>query len=152
MTDKKLSRSMEILEVVIQMITFYSAFMAVYFGALQKPVSQLWKSLIIFVFVAAAYYSRRKIKLFKPFIVLHIAIIAAAFFMGTTDAERFSYFLIAALIAGYSIRLKTIALQKNDLSNTPYPMMPTDWIWRNSLKSKKIWWQANRFRCRFVHL
>ena len=30
MTDKKLSRSMEILEVVIQMITFYSAFMAVY--------------------------------------------------------------------------------------------------------------------------
>ena len=45
MTDKKLSRSMEILEVVIQMITFYSAFMAVYFGALQKPVSQLWKSL-----------------------------------------------------------------------------------------------------------
>ena len=38
MTDKKLSRSMEILEVVIQMITFYSAFMAVYFGALQKPV------------------------------------------------------------------------------------------------------------------
>ena len=26
MTDKKLSRSMEILEVVIQMITFYSAF------------------------------------------------------------------------------------------------------------------------------
>ena len=52
MTDKKLSRSMEILEVVIQMITFYSAFMAVYFGALQKPVSQLWKSLIIFVFVA----------------------------------------------------------------------------------------------------
>ena len=34
MTDKKLSRSMEILEVVIQMITFYSAFMAVYFGAL----------------------------------------------------------------------------------------------------------------------
>lgn len=33
MTDKKLSRSMEILEVVIQMITFYSAFMAVYFGA-----------------------------------------------------------------------------------------------------------------------
>lgn len=54
MTDKKLSRSMEILEVVIQMITFYSAFMAVYFGALQKPVSQLWKSLIIFVFVAAA--------------------------------------------------------------------------------------------------
>ena len=84
MTDKKLSRSMEILEVVIQMITFYSAFMAVYFGALQKPVSQLWKSLIIFVFVAAAYYSRRKIKLFKPFIVLHIAIIAAAFFMGTT--------------------------------------------------------------------
>lgn len=60
MTDKKLSRSMEILEVVIQMITFYSAFMAVYFGALQKPVSQLWKSLIIFVFVAAAYYSRRK--------------------------------------------------------------------------------------------
>ena len=119
MTDKKLSRSMEILEVVIQMITFYSAFMAVYFGALQKPVSQLWKSLIIFVFVAAAYYSRRKIKLFKPFIVLHIAIIAAAFFMGTTDAERFSYFLIAALIAGYSIRLKTITLQKNDLSNTP---------------------------------
>ena len=112
MTDKKLSRSMEILEVVIQMITFYSAFMAVYFGALQKPVSQLWKSLIIFVFVAAAYYSRRKIKLFKPFIVLHIAIIAAAFFMGTTDAERFSYFLIAALIAGYSIRLKTITLQK----------------------------------------
>lgn len=82
MTDKKLSRSMEILEVVIQMITFYSAFMAVYFGALQKPVSQLWKSLIIFVFVAAAYYSRRKIKLFKPFIVLHIAIIAAAFFYG----------------------------------------------------------------------
>lgn len=119
MTDKKLSRSMEILEVVIQMITFYSAFMAVYFGALQKPVSQLWESLIIFVFVAAAYYSRRKIKLFKPFIVLHIAIIAAAFFMGTTDAERFSYFLIAALIAGYSIRLKTITLQKNDLSNTP---------------------------------
>ena len=110
MTDKKLSRSMEILEVVIQMITFYSAFMAVYFGALQKPVSQLWKSLIIFVFVAAAYYSRRKIKLFKPFIVLHIAIIRR------------------------------------------YPMMPTDWIWRNSLKSKKIWWQANRFRCRFVHL
>ena len=144
MTDKKLSRSMEILEVVIQMITFYSAFMAVYFGALQKPVSQLWKSLIIFVFVAAAYYSRRKIKLFKPFIVLHIAIIAAAFFMGTTDAERFSYFLIAALIAGYSIRLKTITRR--------YPMMPTDWIWRNSLKSKKIWWQANRFRCRFVHL
>ena len=42
MTDKKLSRSMEILEVVIQMITFYSAFMSVYFGALQKPVSQLW--------------------------------------------------------------------------------------------------------------
>ena len=29
MTDKKLSRSMEILEVVIQMITFYSALMAV---------------------------------------------------------------------------------------------------------------------------
>lgn len=55
MTDKKLSRSMEILEVVIQMITFYSAFMAVYFGALQKPVSQLWKSLIIFAFVAAAW-------------------------------------------------------------------------------------------------
>lgn len=61
----------------------------------------------------------QKNKLFKPFIVLHIAIIAAAFFMGTTDAERFSYFLIAALIAGYSIRLKTITLQKNDLSNTP---------------------------------
>lgn len=100
MTDKKLSRSMEILEVVIQMITFYSAFMAVYFGALQKPVSQLWKSLIIFVLVAAAYYSRRKIKLFKPFIVLHIAIIAAAFFMGTTDAERFSYFFNCGIDCG----------------------------------------------------
>ena len=125
MTDKKLSRSMEILEVVIQMITFYSAFMAVYFGALQKPVSQLWKSLIIFVFVAAAYYSRRKIKLFKPFIVLHIAIIAAAFFMGTTDAERFSYFLIAALIAGYSIRLKTITLleiKKNLVASEQIPL------------------------------
>ena len=30
MTDKKLSRSMEILEVVIQMITFYSAFTVSY--------------------------------------------------------------------------------------------------------------------------
>ena len=38
MTDKKLSRSMEILEVVIQMITFYSACMGVYWGELQKPV------------------------------------------------------------------------------------------------------------------
>ena len=79
MTDKKLSRSMEILEVVIQMITFYSVFMAVYFGALQKPVSQLWKSLIIFVFVAAAYYSRRKIKLFKPFIVFILRLLRRHF-------------------------------------------------------------------------
>ena len=36
MTDKKLSRSMEILEVVIQMITFYSAFMAVLFRCIAK--------------------------------------------------------------------------------------------------------------------
>lgn len=119
MTDKKLSRSMEILEVVIQMITFYSAFMAVYFGALQKPVSQLWKSLIIFVFVAAAYYSRRKIKLFKPFIVLPYCDYCGGIFYGNNRCGAVSYFLIAALIAGYSIRLKTITLQKNDLSNTP---------------------------------
>lgn len=38
--------------------------------------------------------------------------------MGTTDAERFSYFLIAALIAGYSI-VKNNYTAKEDLSNTP---------------------------------
>lgn len=72
--------------------------------------------------------------------------------MGTTDAERFSYFLIAALIAGYSIRLKTITLQKNDLSNTPLSDDADGLDLAEQLEIKKIWWQANRFRCRFVHL
>lgn len=102
---------MEILEVVIQMITFYSAFMAVYFGALQKPVSQLWKSLIIFVFVAAAYYSRRKIKLFKPFIVLHIAIIAAAFLWEQPMRSGFHTFNCGT-DCGVFDSFKTITLQR----------------------------------------
>lgn len=119
MTDKKLSRLMQLLELLIQIVTFLSAFIAIYFGALQKPDLVFWKCSFIIVFVTAAYFGRKKIVHFGPFMTIHLFMIAVSFLIGTTDAERFSYLLISGLIAGYSIRLKTITLQKSDISNLP---------------------------------
>lgn len=119
MKDKKISHLMQILEIVIQCVTFLSAAAAIYFGALDKPDSDVWKGIIIIALVVIAYISRKKIHTFSVFMAVHILIIAFSFIAGTNEGEYFFYFIIFALIAGYSIRLKTITLQKADISGIP---------------------------------
>lgn len=119
MADKKISYFMKLLEVAIQSVTFLSAATAVYFGALGKPDSDFWKCIVIPVLVVLAYLSRMKIHRFGFFMAIHLCIVIAAFFMGTSDGERFFYFIICGLIAGYSIRLKLITVQRSDISGIP---------------------------------
>lgn len=119
MADKKISYFMKLLEVAIQAVTFLSAATAIYFGALGKPDSDFWKCIIIIVLVVLAYLSRMKIHRFGFFMAVHVFIMVSAFFMGANDGERFFYFIICGLIAGYSIRLKLITVQRSDVSGIP---------------------------------
>lgn len=136
MTDKRLSHSMKWLELLIQTVTFYSGFIAVYFG-LKNPYSLFWKSVIIAFFVFAAYFARQKIEQFKPFMLVHIGIFAASLFIGKSEAESCAYVLITVVLVAYSIRLKTVSLQKRDLSNTPISDYSDDMDIAEQLELKK---------------
>jgi hypothetical protein len=119
MKDKKVSFCLSVLEILIQGITFFSAGIAVFFCAMEKPDSEIWKIMLIWIPVIAAYFFRKYIHRFSIFMGAHILLLIAAVLLGETDTEQFFLFLLCGIIVIYSVRLKMLTVQKNDISNIP---------------------------------
>jgi hypothetical protein len=119
MKDKKVSLCLSVLEILIQGITFFSAGVAIFFCAMEKPDSEIWKIMLIWIPVIAAYFFRKYIHRFSIFIGAHVLLLIAAVLTGETDTEQFFLFLLCGIIVIYSVRLKMLTVQKNDISNIP---------------------------------
>ncbi len=110
---------LQCLEVSQQAAVFLAAAVAAYFGLLNKPDREIGMCLLIVVLVVFAYLCRHLIRRFWLFMASHVLMAAAAFYAGNTDSEVFVYVLVVGVLAGYSIRLKNIAVQQLDESNIP---------------------------------
>ncbi len=109
-----MTRRLQFYEIVLQSTVFLAISVIAFFGMGKITTSQAWVCLVMEFFVVMAYILRKRVEKFQVFVATQLSFPVIALFLGTTEDMRSAFFVVAALIAAYSIRVKLRAIKFQD--------------------------------------
>lgn len=115
--NKTLYVARSVIEVLSQCVVFMAFAAMIILGIVRKPDEYFMYVILVSVPVIATFFARKYIKSFFVFILIHIALIAAAIMAGTTEAESTAYFVSVLAVCFRSVSIRMANVRKTQYMN-----------------------------------
>ena len=116
---KKLTFTLSVLELCLQLTIFIALAVAAHMGLLKKGTDGIIPCIAVAVGVIIGFLARKFINRFSVFMIIHIALIAAGTLGGGSGAGIGMNLVVMILFSVYSINLKNKAVDRNSIDNMP---------------------------------
>ncbi len=103
MTEMRHNRQvMFVLECLLQFLVFFTLMVIVCFEPLGFAIADMWRCFMVMVPVVAAHVIRNNVQGNGKFYFFHILLLAMAVIFARDENEGFFYFIVVAVLVGYS--------------------------------------------------